>query len=103
MLQHWARETGMKLGWVGVVRSFDCRGPWLPTLNSHHFQPGFSFIFYYKSSQGRGTKWGTGHRILNSKGTVYLQTLSGYHLSSTLPRTAVPYPWTQGKHLPGST
>lgn len=42
------------------------------------------FFIFYKSSQGRGMKWGTGHRILNSKGTVHLQTLSGYHLSSTL-------------------
>lgn len=69
------------------------------------------FIFYYKSSQGRGTKWGTGHRILNSKGTVHLQTLSGYHLSSTLcpgqlfpthgHRVNICHPWTQGKHLSG--
>lgn len=82
-MQGWkhcgARLGGkVKPGWVGVVRSFDSKQskglhPSAAHFKFTSFPTRIFFVFYYKSSQGRGMKWGTGHRIQNSKGTVHLR------------------------------
>lgn len=63
------------------------------------------FIFYYIQIKPR-----EGHEVGNGTQDPKLQgdcpptdTQWIQPFIHTVPRTAVPYPWTQGKHLPGST
>ena len=71
--------------------------------STHVFNKDFLYLPPH-SRQGRGAEWGTGHRMLISKGTVHRQTL---RVDTHLPirgcaQDSCPHPRTQGKHPPGS-
>lgn len=101
--QGWAMCSQWGAGLMGLVGDV---GPSCPSTcpPQFPFSTRIFFISSHKSSQGRGMEWGTGHRMLISKGTVHRQTLrvDTHLLIHSCAQGSCPRPWTQGKHLPGS-